>query len=593
VSFSGNFVFSRIFAFPLAAALFSLVVFTACGHENSGSPPHYAFTSFENLSGDPSLDWVSEGASEFLSRSLREALNPGNVLSPDAIARTSQTLGGRPSKVPGISAARSGAMIAGANRIVEGYIERSPAGVRITATEENLATHKTERTLSATAAYPFAALNLLAHELSAKAGPPATSNAEALRLYSMALEVPASDATPLLERAVALDPSFGRAWVTLARTYAALGDRGRTSEVIDRARAQNKIAPMDRAWIDFEAAALGGDQSAKLAAMRKVSEFDAGDAELARTLAEAETSAGNFSQAAAVWKKLTASMPGDANAWNQLGYTLCWSGDYAGALGALRDYARLRPNEANPLDSQGDVHYWFGKFGDASASYSAAYAKMPDFLNGGELYKIAWAKFRAGDKSADSSFAKFREAREKARDQSIDLFAGDWLYRTGRGKEAVAMLRDAAKKETAETTAALRSGIAAQLTIWDLLARDRETAAKDIASGGSTDITPSSLMARFAALPTASASDWEVRATRMLASPQLVSLRSLALGYALILDRKKQAAIPVWEQIVKQSPGNDFFARAILAKLTGQPEAHDSPPDAINFNPFASIGAQL
>jgi tetratricopeptide (TPR) repeat protein len=325
--------------------------------------------------------------------------------------------------------------------------------------------------------------------------------------------------------------------------------------------------------------------------MWKVFELDTGDTSLARSLAENETSAGNFTQAAAAWKRLTSANPGDANAWNQLGYTLCWSGDYAGALAALREYARLRPAEANPLDSQGDAHYWFGKFSDAAASYSAAAAKIPGFLNGGDFYKAAWARFEAGDKAgAEALFGKFRERREKANDQSIEIFAGDWLYRTGHPKEAVALLRDASGKEG---TPAIHAGISAQLAVLDLLAGDRAAAFKDAAEIGASTVTPGELLVRFAAMPSAPVSEWEARAARFFAAPAFAGLRASALGYALILDGKKQAALPVWQEIVNQSPANDFFARAVLTRLKDQPVEHSAPPDPVNLNPFAAVLSQL
>ncbi len=177
--------------------------------------------------------------------------NGGEVLSPDAVARASLTLGGHPASAPGISAARTAAMVAGANHIIDGYIERTTGGVRITASEEDMVNHKTMRTLSATASSPFEALKLLAREFSPQAGPPETNNAEAFRLYCTALQEVSSEATPLLEQALALDPSFGRAWLALTRTSAASGDHARALAVMERARAQ-KIAPYDKAWLDFE-----------------------------------------------------------------------------------------------------------------------------------------------------------------------------------------------------------------------------------------------------------------------------------------------------------------------------------------------------
>jgi len=581
---------SRRRGFPVCRifpAVFLAALFTACGHKEAGPPPHYAFLAFENLSGDPSLDWLGCGASEYLARSLRGTLGggAGDVLTPDAVQRTSLTLGARVAGAPGESEGRAAALVAGANRIVAGYVEHTASGVRVTASEEDASTHKTVRTLSATSTSPFDALKLLAHEFSPQAGPPATANPEAFRLYCTAVQGAVPDAPPLLERAVALDPGFGRAWVSLARTFQARGDRSGASNAIARARAQ-KIAPLDGAWLDFEDAALGADRSTRLAAMEKVAEFDVGDADLTRSLAAAEINAGNFSRAATAWKKLTVNAPGDVNAWNQLGYTLSWSGDYPGALAAVREYAGLRPNDANPLDSEGDVQYWFGKFSEAAANYSAASVKAPAFLNGGEMYKAAWARFFSRDKAgADAAFEKFRQAREKANDPSIDLFVGDWLYRTGRGPQARALLTT----KKAARPPAVSAAIAAQLALWDLLAGDRAAALKDLADSGTTSLTPNDVLLRFAAMPTASAAEWESRAAHLLAAPQLAGIRLTAQGYALILDGKKQTAIPIWEEIVKQASGDDFFPRNILSRLKNEPVEHTTPPDPVNLNQFIAV----
>ena len=589
----------RISTPAILAILSLLAVATDCGQKRPDLPAHYAFLGFENLSGDPSLDWLSRGVSEFLSRSLAGNMDSttqgatpgaggGDVLSPDAVARSNQSLGPRAAGSPGASSARAAALIAGANHIVSGYVEHTAAGIRITATEEDVATHQTVRTLAATAPAPFDALSLLAREFSPHAGSPGTPNREAFQLYSTALRATSSDAPHLLENAVALDPGFGRAWVTLARTLAAQGDRAHAAEVIAKAREQ-KLAPIDRAWLDVEDASLNSDRSAGLEAMRKLSAADPADVGLARTLATTETNAGNFAQAAVVWKRLTVRLPDDADSWNQLAYTLCWSGDYTAALAAVHEYARARPNDVNPLDSEGDIHFWFGKFAEASASYAAAAAKAPAFLNGGEFYKNAWARLRLGDKAgADALFAKFREAREKSNDRSVVLFAADWLYQTGREKEGRALLETSEKGDAAQQ-AAIRAAIAAQLATWDLIAGDRAAANKEIAGGGNAGLTPGDLVVRFAAMPSTTASEWEARATHLLAAPQLAAIRPTALGYALILDGKKQAAIPSWQEVVRQTPATDFFSRGILAKLQAHGPDHNTPPDPANFNPFAVV----
>jgi hypothetical protein len=575
----------------LSAGLFFLLQ-AAC-QSKSGSvspPPRYAILRFENLSGDPTLDWTGRAIGDSLPSALAGTLD-GPVLGASALSRMSQTLGPRPAAAPGISTERSDALVAGASRLITGYVARAAGQIRIAATEEDVATGRTLRVLTATAASPMAATDQLAREFSQHPSNLQTSNAEAWRAWAMALESPPAESENLLRRALQFDPDFGAAWVTLASLNLARGDRAAAGNVIEQAR-HHKLDELSRANLELAQADLTGDRSARIAATRKVSALSPADTVLLRSLAEAETAAGQFAAAASDWSKVTAAFPNDSLAWNSLGYARSWAGDYAGALAALGEYQRLRPKDPNPSDSIGDVNYLFRKFAEAAANYLDAYKKQPAFLQSGDLYKAAWAKFSAGDKAgADSLFSQFHAERLKAKatDDIIDLLAADWLYRTGRQSQAV----DALRKFTAETPSApLRMDAYAQLTIWDLLQGDRAQADKDSAAIGPTAASPSVFMSRFAAQPSAPAAEWESRAQKSI-PPSLTTLRELALGYALVLDGKRDAALPVWERIVNTSSATDFFSRAVYARLQGKKEEQPLLPNPASFNQFQAILAHL
>lgn len=570
---------------------FALLLLPIACKTNSGAasrPPRYAVLRFENLSGDPALEWTGRAISESLPVSLAGALD-GPVLGSSALNRLSPTLGPRPASAPGVSSARTEALVAGANRVIAGYVERTAGQIRIAATEEDLSTGKSLRVVTATGASPAAALDQLAKGFSPHAGPSLTSNPEALRDWATALESPASASEDLLDRAVHLDPDFGPAWVTLAGLDLARGNRAAAEDVLDRAR-HRKLDELDRANLELASATLTEDRAARIAALRKVVSLSPADALLLRSLAETETAAGEFGPAASDWKKVTDGFPNDPLTWNSLGYARSYAGDYQGALAALREYERLRPKDANPPDSIGDLNYSFRKFGDAAASYMDAHMKQPDFQQGGDLYKAAWAKFRAGDKAgAESLFSQFSTERAKSSTGIVELYAADWLYRTGHESEAIAALR----KLVSETASApLRADAYAQLTIWDLLQRDRAQAAKDAISIGPNPSSPPVFMARFAALPSAPADEWEVRAERMI-PPSQTALRKMALGYALLLDGKREAALPVWEQIVDSNAATDFFARAVYARLRGKPLDRPLLPDPASLNQFMGIVDKL
>jgi len=545
-----------------------LLVISGCQKKSEGPPPRYAIARFENLTGDPALDWVARAANEYLSRTLTHALD-GPVLTTAALIRAG---------AGSVSNDRAKATLAGATHLVSGYLEQVGGKLRLYAIDEDLSSRNDVRHISAQAAQPLPALSQLAHEFSASATPYLTANPEALKLYAGVLDEPASRALPDLRAATQADPNFGPAWIALIDATLLSGDRSATRATIAESLTHN-LDPIDKATARIQQAAMENDKSARLAAMRDLSSLTPADLLLLKSVAEYEISLGQFTQAAGEWRKLGQADPNNRDAWNQLGYTLAWSGDLSGALDALKTYAARWPDDPNALDSTGDIYYLYGKFADAAAWYLKANQKGPQLLNSGDLYKAAWAQFKAGDtKKADATFEQFRAARSKSNPIGFAEFEGDWLYCTGREKEAFAVLRKAADSATPQAASALL----AQLVILDLLSGDRVTAANDAAIGATRPPSLLSSIARFAALPSASAAEWQTRAGQ---DPS----HRLPLAIALLLDGKKEAARALWEQIAADSPTTDFFSRAIAARLKGEKPKFQPLPDPMSVNPLRAI----
>lgn len=577
---------TRLFCFGLLIG--GSVLLGSCSKKVVGPPPVLAVLRFENLSGDPSLEWLARAASDVLTTSLSGAVE-GTVISASALTRNESALGARPTGAPGISSQRSAAILAGAKHLITGYFERTPNGVRLAAEEEDTVTGKTLRSLSVAGPASLDTLARLSREFAPAARPYLTRNNDALRLYISALERPIAEAEAGLRQAVAADPAFGPPWIALEHMTGARGDRAEAARLIGDALTQ-KLDKLSTATLKLDKAQLAGDQAGQVAALTEIIEASPGDTPLLRQLAQTRSTAGQYAEASELWKKLTVSLPDDADVWNQLGYNRAWAGDYPGALAAMRGYARIRPQDPNSDDSTGDIHLMYRHYPEAAASYLASVAKAPSFQNGTSVYKAAWAKFLAGDKpAAEKLFGQYRALMEKQGAPNLGLIEGEWLYRTGREKQALTLVRqEVLKLDKVDSQSAFYE----VLTVWDLLAKDREAALRDSKAAGPARSALGAII-QFAVLPSGSAAEWWARADRMIPGPALASLRNLALGYALILDGKRTEALPVWEQIMKTTPAGDFALRAVYQRLKGEKLPLDLVPAPGTLNPFGVIVDKL
>src|ERR1700722_14903541 len=138
---------SRVF-FRVGLLACLLVCLTNCTRPN-GLSPRLAVLRFENLSGDPALDWMGRGFSEIISGEL-EGSPQRYVIQWRALHSLDAALGKRPAAAPGISAERTEALAAGADEILYGDFSVVRGLLRATVTQEDTVRRKTVRVISAT-----------------------------------------------------------------------------------------------------------------------------------------------------------------------------------------------------------------------------------------------------------------------------------------------------------------------------------------------------------------------------------------------------------------------------------------------------------
>ncbi len=502
-----------------------------------------AVLRFENLGADPSANWMGRAFCEILTSELSAA--PDLILiSSSQLHGYGPVLGVRPAAAPGISAERPLALAAGATLLVYGDYTARPGRVDAHVTIEDPASRRMTRVLSASAPDVYGAATALARQISPSSRPYATGSSGAIEAYSTALESDAAQAIPLLDQALASDANFGPAYELLAQFKAQRQDLPGAEAVLQSAvNRGDSISPPDRARIRVDLANLRGDAPARLQALTALTAAAPRDSAAWHSLGDNLMAAHSYAKSADAYRKVVNLDPTAVTAWNQLGYAAAYSGDLPAGMNALRRYQSLRPADSNPIDSMGDVNLIAGRLGDAEQFYLEADKKNSGLLNHSDLFKAAMARLMTGDiPGADSLAKRFAEAREAAHDPQVPLFRAEWLWLSGRRKQACQQM-EAVARNAAQLLAARADG---ELALWHLLLGDRAAAARAIAQeqpSGATGI------ARFLLQPPASPAEWARRGAAGLPNPAAATVRDTLVSTALLIEKQFAAASPVLKQL--------------------------------------------
>ena len=547
---------------PCLGLLLFAVAFSSCSRHATPEFQRIAILRFENLGSDPSADWMGRAFSEIITSELAGA--PGIYAIPSTrIHNYERAMGARPVSAPGISAERGLAIVSGANRL--GYGDYSVSGGRLQARlvieDPQTGRMKTVVSTSAPANDVIAAASGLARQLWSGAPQYRSSRAQALQDYVAALE--GSDPAAVarnLEQAIAASPDFAPAYRLLAQLKAQAQDAAGALAVIGQALSTG-LRPLERARLEVADAELRGDRTARLRALDAVSKLTPSDPTVWQALAEALLNAHGYAQAVNDYGKALEIEPRDANSLNQLGYACAYSGDLPAAMAALRRYQALRPADANSLDSMGDVNLLTGRLGEAGNFYLQASQKTPHFELDGSLLKAAMARLMTGDiAGADGLARRYLDARAVDKDPALDYRKAEWLWVSGRRKEAGAQMETFARTAENGPARELAARAYSALAVWKLMLGDRAAATR-MAQQAAAAAGPSSAeivaLARFLTGPPASPAEWATRAGHDFPGPVRNPVRDLALAYALLVAKEFQPASQALKQIYESADQAD------------------------------------
>lgn len=439
------------------AALLTLFLLAGCARKPSSKVVRLAIPPFENLSDGRTEEWAARALSEAAAASLS----------------------GSHKVLPILVSSRNDAAWSGATEVLDGYFTVSRGRLRLSLRREAVAQRRTLGRFTASEPWPdglFDAARRLARWIDPEApGDAFTGSIEALRNFAEARSSSSAEqAAAAYERATAADPDFGAAYVGWTRLLLARGDRTGFRQVLARAQARaGRLSEAQRSELDLLKAVADGDPTARRRALERLSRTAPADVDLLHQLAREDMARRNYDAAAAFYARITELNPMDADAWNQLGYAQARRRNLKAARLALAEYRRLAPEEANPLDSLGDVHYLLGDFREAEKYYLEAHRKNPNFLNGAALYKAARARLMSGDlDGADALLKRYVEERAAIPDSAAQFRQAQWLYMTGRKREAFAAM----EKMAGATLGEMAALAALQLAWWSQEATQVEAA---------------------------------------------------------------------------------------------------------------------
>jgi tetratricopeptide (TPR) repeat protein len=508
--------------------------------QTAAGPERIALLRFENLTSDPSLDWLSPGL-------------PGTIAS--------QIAGARPTT---FAQSQRDVLNAGATQVLTGYYTLEGGALQVTAHLRDVGRNRTLETFHERAE-PASALRIassLASKLTPNPRPFSTGNAEAAKLYWMSTEpgTPPERSAELLQAAVAADPGFGKAHLARIRLAMSAGDVKNAIAYVDEAKKHaGKFPEPERAQLALNSATVSGDAEGRRQALRSLAKVSPEDASSWEALGQSELQSRRYREAVQAFEKAAELRPRDPSVLNLLAYSRAFAGDLPGANAALDAYRKAAPEDANAIDTRGDVHFLAGRFAEAEKHYLEAHAANPEMLQGGDLYRAALARYLAGGVAeADAIFVRFLEYRRSRGDTLLSVREAIWEASTGRIGRALARLSNFASRQ--DVPAEARDLATAQAAFFELAAGKAPRV--EPPRSPNPAVRTLQFFAYFLGQADAPPAEWRKRAASV--NPPQISQQLLA--FALVINKHFAEAAPLARTIYgSSSPTADADARVLLA----------------------------
>ena len=429
-----------------------------------GSPSVLAVVEIENLSQDPTLEWLESGVAELLTTNLAQSKTL-SVISTERVRDLIRRRVKQEGRLPA-GEARDVAQEARADLFLSGALLKVGQRLRLDLRIQETATGKVifadkvegEDAQAVFAMVDRATAGILARLAPAEAASPPsvqaslTSNIGALRAYeegrSYFDRFMIDEAAESFQQATQLDPQFAIAYYQLANALS-FRDFPAARQAIARAAQLTERLPLPREQkLLIQAVQLGFDgrlDEADKVLQTTLREFPR-EIEPRYQLAIVRREEWRAAEIKPVLEEIVRLDERQPLAYNLLGYTYGFEGDLSRALSSLDRYASLLPpNDPNPIDSRGDVLAMNDRYEDAISAYRKNQQLNPSWATSSSL-KIALTylhegKYSLAEASAQSVYEK-GSAGERGQAASV---MGDIEVGRGRLDRAVPRYEDAAQ----------------------------------------------------------------------------------------------------------------------------------------------------
>ena len=431
------------------------------------APKSLAVIEIENLSQDPSLNWLGNGLVDLVTTDLAQAKGL-DVISTERVRSLIQREVKPGERLPPGEAQRV-AREAHADIFVSGAVLKVGQGIYLHLRIQDTVTGKVilaekEEGDSPQAVFSMAdraTARIISQLLPAStplqpnAAASLTSNLDALHAYEQAVSYQGrllmDQAAMSFRQATEFDPEFAMAYYRLFATL----NLNRT-DVLGARRAINRAAELaqtrplteqQRTMIRSAQLFVDGRNEEGIQLLETAAQQFPKEVQLWFALGLNLHKAGKTQEATAAFEKVLEIDPKYAPTYNILGYDYAFQGDLTRALTAIDKYATLLPlNDPNPIDTRGDIYAISGKFDEALEQYKKNIALNPSLFGRMSEVKVALAYLHEGKYGLAEKVARSSYDKSSGIDRAlVTSVLGDIAVGQGRLDRAVGRYEEAAR----------------------------------------------------------------------------------------------------------------------------------------------------